>query len=48
MGIKLGVRLCGHPEVLLRALGVWDVNREVEEGEQAYNNGAIERLFLRI
>jgi hypothetical protein len=48
IGIKVGVRLCGHPEVFLRTLGVWDVNREIEEGEQAYNNRAIGRLFLRI
>jgi hypothetical protein len=48
MGIKVGVRLCGHPELFLRAMGVWDVNREIGEGEQAYNNGAIGRLFLRI
>jgi len=48
MGINVGVRLCGHSEVFLRALGVWDVNREIREGEQAYYNGAIGRLFLRI
>jgi len=38
----------GHPEVFLRALGVWDVNREMGEGEQACNSEAIGRLFLRI
>jgi hypothetical protein len=48
MGIKVGVMLCGHPEVFLRALGVWDTNREIGEGERAYNIGAIGRLFLRI
>jgi hypothetical protein len=48
MGIKVGVRLLGHPEVFMRALGVWDVNREIGEGLQVYSSGAIGRLFLRI
>jgi hypothetical protein len=48
MGIKMGVKLCGHPEVSFRHWGVWEVNREVGEREQVYNNGAIRRLFQRI